>query len=129
MPFCSVLINSAAPFHAVVTLYRLNQPDAPNPFPLRRDMARDIRSKALDRIAALSASNSTTLFEKSDLDRLCRACASHGHGHGHAKGKSISNGAASVKSQSLGRVPMVSHAARSRRKGVAEYAMLDNPRI
>lgn len=65
-------------------------------------MARDIRSKALERIAALSASKSTGLFEKSDLDRLCRACTSH------AKGKGAVNGAASVKSQSLGRVPMVS---------------------
>ncbi|KAF3762302.1 hypothetical protein M406DRAFT_264654 [Cryphonectria parasitica EP155] len=65
-------------------------------------MARDIRSKALEKIAALSASKSTALFEKSDLDRLCRACASHAH----VKSKSISNGSASVKSQSLGRVPM-----------------------
>lgn len=65
-------------------------------------MARDIRSKALERIAALSASKPTALFEKSDLDRLCRACTSH------AKGKGAVNGAASVKSQSLGRVPMVS---------------------
>lgn len=66
-------------------------------------MARDIRSKALERIAALSASKPTGLFEKSDLDRLCRACTSHG------KGKSA-NGSASVKSQSLGRVPMVREA-------------------
>lgn len=65
-------------------------------------MARDIRSKALERIAALSASKSTALFDKSDLDRLCRACTSH------AKGKGAANGAASIKSQSLGRVPMVS---------------------
>lgn len=66
-------------------------------------MGRDIRSKALERIAALSASQSTALFEKSDLDRLCRACSSHGKGIG----KTGTNGSASVKSQSLGRVPMV----------------------
>ncbi|CAN8098770.1 unnamed protein product [Discula destructiva] len=63
-------------------------------------MARDIRSKALERIAALSASKPTALFERSDLDRLCRACTSH------AKGKGAANGSASVKSQPLGRVPM-----------------------
>lgn len=68
-------------------------------------MGRDIRSKALERIAALSASQPTALFEKSDLDRLCRACSSHAKGIG----KTGANGSASVKSQSLGRVPMVSH--------------------
>lgn len=64
-------------------------------------MARDIRSRALEKIAALSAAKPSVLFEKSDLDRLCRACSSHSR-------KTTANGSASVKSQSLGRVPMVS---------------------
>lgn len=64
-------------------------------------MARDIRSKALEKIAALSASKSTVLFEKSDLDRLCRACSSH------SKPKPTANDAAK-SNNSLGRVPMVS---------------------
>ncbi|KUI54054.1 Phosphatidylinositol 4-kinase stt4 [Cytospora mali] len=63
-------------------------------------MARDIRSKALERIAALSASKSTALFEKSDLDRLCKACPSH------ANGKSVANGTDANRPLSLGRVPM-----------------------
>lgn len=66
-------------------------------------MAHDIRSRALEKIAALSASKSTGLFEKTDLDRLCRASANHAR----AKSNSVSNGSASVKSQPLGRVPMV----------------------
>lgn len=38
-------------------------------------MARDIRQLALERIAALSAATSTsTSFDRSDLDKLCRAC-------------------------------------------------------
>lgn len=63
-------------------------------------MGRDIRSKALERIAALSAAKTTVLFEKSDLDRLCKACPSH------ATGKTVVNGTDSRKPPSLGRVPM-----------------------
>ncbi|KAI1311435.1 phosphatidylinositol 3 [Xylaria venustula] len=61
-------------------------------------MVRDIRQRALEKIAALSASSSTTSFDRSDLDRLCRATSLHG------RGKEGINGA--TKSTSLGRVPM-----------------------
>ncbi|KIH86276.1 phosphatidylinositol 4-kinase [Sporothrix brasiliensis 5110] len=58
----------------------------------------DIRQRALEKIAALSAATTTAAFEKSDLDRLCKACPSH------AKAPSNANGYAS---RSLaGRVPM-----------------------
>ncbi|CAK7204679.1 Phosphatidylinositol 4-kinase stt4 [Sporothrix eucalyptigena] len=60
--------------------------------------SRDIRQRALQKIAALSATSSTSAFEKSDLDRLCKACPSH------AKAPTTANGYAS---RSLaGRVPM-----------------------
>ncbi|KAM7223539.1 hypothetical protein V8F06_001013 [Rhypophila decipiens] len=39
-------------------------------------MARDIRQRALQRIAALSATSPSTSFDKSDLDRLCKASSS-----------------------------------------------------
>ncbi|CAK7217562.1 Phosphatidylinositol 4-kinase stt4 [Sporothrix bragantina] len=59
---------------------------------------RDIRQRALQKIAALSATSTTSAFEKSDLDRLCKACPSH------AKAPTNANGYAS---RSLaGRVPM-----------------------
>ncbi|KAI1065959.1 hypothetical protein LB507_000436 [Fusarium sp. FIESC RH6] len=61
-------------------------------------MTGDIRSKALQKIASLSATSSTTSFDRSDLDRLCRAC------HAGAKSKDYVNG--SQNRGSLGRVPM-----------------------
>ncbi|KAF4340246.1 phosphatidylinositol 4-kinase [Fusarium beomiforme] len=61
-------------------------------------MISDIRSKALQKIASLSASSSTTSFDRSDLDRLCRAC------HAGAKSKDYLNGY--QNKSSLGRVPM-----------------------
>ncbi|KAF9770430.1 hypothetical protein IL306_012054 [Fusarium sp. DS 682] len=61
-------------------------------------MIGDIRSKALQKIASLSASSSTTSFDRSDLDRLCRAC------HAGAKSKDYVNGY--QNKSSLGRVPM-----------------------
>jgi phosphatidylinositol 4-kinase len=65
------------------------------------DMARDIRQRALERIAVLSAASSTTTFDKSDLERLCRAAPSHGkireNGNGHVPGRSAG----------VGRIPMV----------------------
>ena len=64
-------------------------------------MSRDIRQKALQKIAALSASNTTTSFDKSDLDRLCKAC------HSHSKVKESTNGYASRQPQLVARVPMV----------------------
>ncbi|KAK1757573.1 hypothetical protein QBC47DRAFT_411683 [Echria macrotheca] len=42
-------------------------------------MARDIRRSALQRIAALSAANPSTAFDKSDLARLCKAASSQTH--------------------------------------------------
>lgn len=51
-------------------------------------LAGDIRAKALQKIAALSAS-STTAFDRSDLDRLCTAC------HSGGRSKSGPNGAPS----------------------------------
>ncbi|KAF4971059.1 hypothetical protein FSARC_2007 [Fusarium sarcochroum] len=61
-------------------------------------MTGDIRSKALQKIASLSATSSSTSFDRSDLDRLCRAC------HAGAKSKDYVNGY--QNKNSLGRVPM-----------------------
>ncbi|KAG5925839.1 hypothetical protein E4U42_003902 [Claviceps africana] len=59
-----------------------------------------IRAKALQRIAALSAASSTTSFDKSDLDKLCRACHS-------ARGREHSHGGYNAKhAGALGRIPM-----------------------
>ncbi|KAF2973077.1 hypothetical protein GQX73_g651 [Xylaria multiplex] len=63
-------------------------------------MARDVRRRALEKIAVLSASNSATSFDRSDLDRLCRATSLH------ARGKEAVNGAARGTAASLGQVPM-----------------------
>ncbi|KAL6403051.1 Phosphatidylinositol 4-kinase stt4 [Ilyonectria robusta] len=63
-------------------------------------MARDIRAKALQKIASLSSTTSTTSFDRSDLDRLCRAC------HVGTKGKEFTNGYNAKPMSSLGRVPM-----------------------
>lgn len=66
-------------------------------------MSRNIRAKALKKIASLSSGSSTTAFDRSDLDRLCRAC------HGGAKHRESANGGHGIKaSGSLGRIPMVS---------------------
>ncbi|KAH9909251.1 hypothetical protein F4778DRAFT_715987 [Xylariomycetidae sp. FL2044] len=63
-------------------------------------MARNIRQQALQKIAALSATSTTTSFDRSDLDRLCKAANSHG------KGKEPANGLAKSHTSSLARVPM-----------------------
>ncbi|KAL2756186.1 hypothetical protein ACRALDRAFT_2059389 [Sodiomyces alcalophilus JCM 7366] len=63
-------------------------------------MSRDIRQPALQKIAALSASNSSTYFDRSDLDRLARAC------HTSSRVSPVTNGYSSKQSSSLGRVPM-----------------------
>ncbi|KAL7914690.1 phosphatidylinositol-4-kinase [Trichoderma velutinum] len=64
-------------------------------------MTRDTRARALEKIASLAATGPATSFEKSDLDRLCKACHSGARGgeHGQAGHNSKPNG-------SLGRVPM-----------------------
>lgn len=66
-------------------------------------MASDIRAKALQKIASLSAASSTTSFDRSDLDKLCRACHAGGRGREYAHG-----GYSAKQAGSLGRVPMVS---------------------
>ncbi|KAI1156175.1 phosphatidylinositol 3 [Nemania diffusa] len=63
-------------------------------------MVRDIRQRALEKIAALSASSSTTSFDRSDLDRLCRATSLH------SRGKEAVNGTVKSTACSLGQVPM-----------------------
>ncbi|KAJ8118717.1 hypothetical protein ONZ43_g3934 [Nemania bipapillata] len=63
-------------------------------------MVRDIRQRALEKIAALSASSSTTSFDRSDLDRLCRATSLH------CRGKEAVNGTVKSTASSLGQVPM-----------------------
>jgi phosphatidylinositol 4-kinase len=68
---------------------------------LDNTMASQIRAKALEKIASLSAASSSPI-ERSDLDRLCRAC------HSGARGKDYANGVKSTGS--LGKVPMVGHA-------------------
>ncbi|KAI1873164.1 uncharacterized protein JN550_003417 [Neoarthrinium moseri] len=62
-------------------------------------MARDIRQRALQKIAALSATSSITAFDRSDLDRLCKATA-----HGNGKSRDGANG--SARGYSLAKVPM-----------------------
>ncbi|KAH7034920.1 phosphatidylinositol 3 [Microdochium trichocladiopsis] len=57
-----------------------------------------LRQQALQKIAALSASSYTTSFDRSDLDRLCRATG---------KSKDVgANGSAGGQHASLARVPM-----------------------
>jgi phosphatidylinositol 4-kinase A len=63
-------------------------------------MASDIRAKALQKIAALSAASSSS-FDRSDLDRLCRAC------HSGGRAKEFANGGPAKSLNSLGKVPMV----------------------
>ncbi|KAJ8131360.1 hypothetical protein O1611_g2267 [Lasiodiplodia mahajangana] len=63
-------------------------------------MVRDIRQRALEKIAALSATSSITSFDRSDLDRLCRATSIH------CRGKDVVNGSAKSAAPSLGQVPM-----------------------
>ncbi|KAK0628135.1 hypothetical protein B0T17DRAFT_141564 [Bombardia bombarda] len=67
-------------------------------------MARDIRQKALQRIAVLSATRPSTSFDKSDLDRLCRAASSHVN---HASPYHGANGhGARPHRPEVGRIPM-----------------------
>ncbi|KAK0733343.1 hypothetical protein B0T26DRAFT_633210 [Lasiosphaeria miniovina] len=71
-------------------------------------MARDIRQKALQRIAFLSATTPSISFDKSDLDRLCRAAPSHGSRSLAINGHNASAPSKSDKLAKLnvGRVPM-----------------------
>ncbi|KAI1438011.1 phosphatidylinositol 3 [Xylaria sp. CBS 124048] len=63
-------------------------------------MVRDIRRRALEKIAALSASSPVHSFDRSDLDRLCRATKSHNQGNDAVNG--VAKSAASL----VGQVPM-----------------------
>jgi phosphatidylinositol 4-kinase A len=65
------------------------------------DMARDIRRRALEQIATLSATGSSVSFDKSDLDRLCKAVPNHG------KLRDTSNGYDQSQKHGVGRHPMV----------------------
>lgn len=72
-------------------------------------MARNIRSRALQQIAALSASNPAASFDQSDLDKLCRVSVKQGHsasgavnGHGPSSPSSVPPAGPDV-----GRIPMV----------------------
>lgn len=64
-------------------------------------MTRDIRQRALEKIASLSAASSRTSFDRSDLDRLCKAT--------QAAGKGVNGYSGKQNSSSLGRCPMVVH--------------------
>ncbi|GJC99740.1 pephosphatidylinositol 3 [Colletotrichum higginsianum] len=61
-------------------------------------MARDIRQRALEKIASLSAASPRTSFDRSDLDRLCKAT--------QTAGKGVNGHSAKQPSSSLGRCPM-----------------------
>ncbi|KAI0203958.1 phosphatidylinositol 3 [Astrocystis sublimbata] len=63
-------------------------------------MGRDTRQRALEKIAALSASSSLSSFDRSDLDRLCRAASLQGRSRDQV------NGPPQSPAPSLGRVPM-----------------------
>jgi phosphatidylinositol 4-kinase len=65
---------------------------------LHAAMSYDIRARALQKIASLSATAPSPL-DRSDLDRLCRAC------HTGAKSREYTNGAGSTTS--VGKIPMV----------------------
>ncbi|KAK0730577.1 hypothetical protein B0H67DRAFT_639064 [Lasiosphaeris hirsuta] len=64
-------------------------------------MARDIRQSALQRIAALSATGPSAPFDKSDLDRLCRAAPSHVFSP-----PSVNGHHTSAQRLEVGRIPM-----------------------
>ncbi|KAK1708972.1 phosphatidylinositol 3 [Colletotrichum lupini] len=61
-------------------------------------MTRDIRQRVLEKIASLSAASSRTSFDRSDLDRLCKAT--------QAAGKGVNGYSGKQNSSSLGRCPM-----------------------
>ncbi|KAI1259653.1 phosphatidylinositol 3 [Xylariaceae sp. FL1019] len=63
-------------------------------------MARNIRQQALEKIAALSASTSAVSFDRSDLDRLCRAASAR------SRPNDASNGPPKSRAGALAQVPM-----------------------
>jgi hypothetical protein len=72
-------------------------------YPVGDSMARDIRGRAFQRLAAIAATSPSTSFDKSDLDALCRAVPNRQvpapavNGHSNA----------SLPTPEVGRVPMV----------------------
>ncbi|KXX81698.1 Phosphatidylinositol 4-kinase STT4 [Madurella mycetomatis] len=64
-------------------------------------MARDIRGQALQRLATLAATNSTASFDKSDLEKLCKAAPSR-----IGPFSAVNGNAASIPRPEVGRVPM-----------------------
>ncbi|KAK1253769.1 hypothetical protein MKX07_001846 [Trichoderma sp. CBMAI-0711] len=64
-------------------------------------MTRDIRARALEKIASLSAASSATSTDKSDLDRLYKACHAGARGGEHGR-----SGHDAKPNGSLGIVPM-----------------------
>ncbi|KAK4128301.1 hypothetical protein N657DRAFT_563935 [Parathielavia appendiculata] len=64
-------------------------------------MARDLRFQALQRLAALATTNPVDSFDKSDLDRLCKATPTR-----QAPGSTINGHNASLPRSDIGRVPM-----------------------
>ncbi|KAL6878598.1 phosphatidylinositol-4-kinase [Trichoderma novae-zelandiae] len=64
-------------------------------------MTRDVRARALEKIASLAAASSATSTDKSDLDRLYKACHSGARGGDHGR-----SGHDSKPNGSLGIVPM-----------------------
>jgi phosphatidylinositol 4-kinase len=63
-------------------------------FPDFSSASRNIRRKALQKIAALSATSCSTAFDNSDLDRLCKGCSNSANAkaksNGYGKGGSVS---------------------------------------
>ncbi|KAK3989203.1 hypothetical protein QBC44DRAFT_90007 [Cladorrhinum sp. PSN332] len=70
-------------------------------------MAQDLRRKALQRIAALAATDPTaSSFDKSDLDRLCKAAPSHAPTHTRSLSGVNGHGVAATSRPEVGRIPM-----------------------
>ena len=73
-------------------------------------MARDLRLQALERLAALAATNSGASFDKSDLDRLCRTTPNR---QGQVSATNGGHNAPLPRSE-VGCVPMVAPPSSSR---------------
>ncbi|KAH7626399.1 putative STT4 protein [Sordaria sp. MPI-SDFR-AT-0083] len=71
-------------------------------------MARNIRTKALQQIAALSASNPAASFDQSDLDKLCRVSVKQAHStSGAVNGRGPSSPSSMPSAgPDVGRIPM-----------------------
>jgi hypothetical protein len=67
--------------------------------------SRNIRREALQKIAALSATSASTMFDSSDLERLSRGCSNNGtaksKSNGYGKGGLVSMAASPMVYQEL----------------------------